>query len=178
MATHWTGVRDAVASIISGAAGTGRTVPASTFTSANLEAELLDAEQPPILAERLFELIPTRARQVSQPMENPLSGNNREQIALALRIAYRIDTGGSAYPSGTPGDSQTEAAALKAANDWHVIRRALLWPPNWTTSDGVTVVRIEPGEASFDPRPNGLLITTATLVVEVASDPTTARNLG
>lgn len=178
MATHWTGVRDAVGSIISGATGTGRTVTASTFKSANLETELSDAEQPPITAERLFELVPSRARQLNAPMENPLSSNNRELISLALRIAYRSDVGGSAYPSAEPGDSQTEAAALKAANDWHVIRRALTWPPNWTSADGVTIVRIECGEAAFVPQGNGLVVTNVTLTVEAASDPATAWDLG
>jgi len=172
-------VRTAVASIISGASGTTRVVPPSTFTSADLNTDLGDPEQPVAIAERLFELVPRGARQVSQPMENPLSGNNREQLALQLRIAYRADINGSTYPSATPGDSQTEAASLKAANDWHVIRRALLWPPNWVTVDGVTIVRIEPGDASFDVQgANGLVITSARIVVEVASSPLTTWDLG
>lgn len=178
MATHWTAVRAAVGALISGAGGTGRTVAVGTFVSADLETPLDDAEQPPIVAERLFELTPVRTRQMNAPMENPFSGNNRELIEMTLRIAYRVDLGGSTFPSATPGDSVMEAAALKAANDWHVIRRALLWPANWSAASGVTIVRIAPGEASFDPNPNGLLFTNVRLQVETASDPATTWDLG
>lgn len=178
MSTQWDALLAAVGGIISGAGGATRTVPAG-FVSAALNADLADAESPPIVAERLFELEPITSGPVNPPMANPLSPSTRETITLALTIAYRTDIGGPAFPSDTPGDSLTRAARVKAANDWWVIYRALCWPANWgDLSDGNTLVRIAPSAASFDMLRDGVVATRVTLVCEIDTNPYTLRDLG
>jgi hypothetical protein len=178
VATQWSDTIAAVGAIISGASGTGRTVPSGSFTSASLETDLADVEHPPIVVERQFELSPSAASPVNLPMENPYMGNTRETLTLELSIAYRTDLGGATYPAATPGDSLTRPAREKAANDWWVVRRALTWPPNWgTLADGNTIVRIAPSAAVFEAR-EGLVVTRAQLVCEIATNPATARDLG
>lgn len=154
-------------------------VPSSTFTSATVESELGEADHPPILAERQFELLPTSTAPVNPPMENPMMGATRERIYFDLRVGYRYDLGGSGFPSSTTGDSPTAGARLKAANDWRVIQRALHWPANWSAlSNGDTIVRIAAPSARFDDAGDGLVIARATIEVEVSTNPATTRDVG
>lgn len=174
-------VLDYVASLVLGAAGTGRTVPASTFRADVLASQMGDPEYPPVLADRTVSVrYDGRGRSRDQ-----LTSGSPQVLRLTLITGYRYDADAPEV-GATDGDDRTGNARRRAADDHEVIMRALTWAQNGNTTlaNGVTVVQIAPagdendGAQTIDDPGNGLILSRAPLLVTVQISPLTAWELG
>ncbi len=174
-------VLDYVAALVLGTAGTGRTVPASTFRADVLASEMGDAEYPPVNADRT---VSVRYEGRGRARDQFTSGAP-QVLRVTLLVGYRYDEDAPQI-GATDGDDRTGNARRRAADDHEVILRALTWAENGNTTlaNGVTVVSIAPagdeadGAQSIDDTGNGLLISRTPLLVTVQMSPLTAWEVG
>lgn len=180
MAKFWSPVFDEVARIATGATGSGRVVPASTFRADLYPVDLGAEEYPALNVDRTIRVTATGGGTAVEPAGTPYASNEHSVATCNLVVAYLYDLEAPEVPTTTPGGGSTERARRRAADDAVVILRALKWAGNYSTlANGVTLVSIEPaGRWGLDDRGNGVLLLVVALLVRVAADPATAWELG
>lgn len=173
-------VLEYIAALVTGTAGTGRTVPADTFRADVLAAEMGDAEYPPVNADRT---VSVRYEGRGRARDQYTSGAP-QVLRVTLTVGYRYDLDAPEV-SATDGSDRTEAARRRAGDDHEVILRALTWAENQNTTlaNGVTVVQIAPagdetdGAHAVRDAGNGLVLSQTALLVTVLISPLTTWEL-
>ncbi len=160
-----------LAALVTGASGTGRVVPAAALASDRFDAAMGDADYPAVNADRTVAVL--YQGDAGGVTDSPYCGCVREAWSVEVRVGYRYDLD-PASADADAGDAKTAQARTRAADDKGVIRRALLWPPNYATAaNGVRVDQVIPGAHRVEDSGSGLLVSVIPCELRVSYDPAT-----
>lgn len=179
MARLWSPVWERLGELATGAAGSGRVVPAGVLRADAYPVETADPEYPRLNLERTVTVLPRAGGHANRPIESPYTAGLRHG-RCDLVIAYQYDDELPEVPAEDPAGSATTRARARASDDVEVVVRALTWPGNYSTlANGVTLVSVEPdGDWRIDDRQGGVIQLTQPLLVRVSADASTAWEMG